>query len=156
MNKKPKFWIGVACKEHVENGVKLGISQFCHGKAGPAKRLKKDDFVIYYSPKITMEGQDLYQKFTSIGIVKDDVVYQVDISNSFKPFRRNIDYFKAKHLDIKPLIPFLNFITNKTSWGYVFRFGFLEIDEESFNIISHGMLGYNPLMKQNKSATKIN
>jgi hypothetical protein len=23
-----KYWIGVACKEHVENGVKLGISSF--------------------------------------------------------------------------------------------------------------------------------
>jgi hypothetical protein len=43
-----KFWIGVASKEHVENGVKLGICQFCHGKIGPAKRLQKGDFVIYY------------------------------------------------------------------------------------------------------------
>ena len=46
---RPKFWVGVASKEHVENGVKLGIGQFCHGKIGPAKRLQKGDFVIYYS-----------------------------------------------------------------------------------------------------------
>ncbi len=30
MNKLAKFWIGVASKEHVENGVKLGIDQICH------------------------------------------------------------------------------------------------------------------------------
>lgn len=46
-----KFWIGVACKEHVENGVTLGICQFCHGKSAPAKRLSQGDFVIYYSSK---------------------------------------------------------------------------------------------------------
>ena len=48
MNKAAKFWIGVACKEHVENGVKLGICQFCHGKSAPDKRLSRGDFVIYY------------------------------------------------------------------------------------------------------------
>ena len=53
---RPKFWVGVASKEHVENGVKLGIGQFCHGKIGPAKRLQKGDFVIYYSSKVSMEG----------------------------------------------------------------------------------------------------
>jgi EVE domain len=68
-----KFWIGVACKEHVENGVKLGICQFCHGKATPVKRLSQGDFVIYYSSKHRMEEPDLYQKFTAIGTVKDDI-----------------------------------------------------------------------------------
>ena len=52
MNKSAKFWIGVACKEHVEKSVKLGICQFCHGKSAPAKRLSRGDFVIYYSSKI--------------------------------------------------------------------------------------------------------
>ena len=74
-----KFWIGVASKEHVENGVKLGICQFCHGKIGPAKRLQKGDFVIYYSSKVSMESNQLYQKFTAIGEVIDDVLYQVDM-----------------------------------------------------------------------------
>lgn len=92
-----------------------------------------------------MEGADLYQKFTAIGIVKDNEAYQVDMGNGFKPFRRDIDYFEAKHLDIKPLITKLPFIKNKKSWGYVFRFGFLEIDLESFDIISKGMLGFNPI-----------
>lgn len=140
-----KYWIGVASKDHVENGVKLGICQFCHGKSGPAKRLSQGDFVIYYSSKHRMDGADPYQKFTAIGIVQDEIPYQVEMENNFKPFRRNIEYLKAQHVDIKPLIPLLPFIKNKRAWGSVFRFGFLEIDQESFEIIAHEMLGFNPL-----------
>ena len=92
-----------------------------------------------------MEGSELYQKFTAIGIVKDDTPYQVEMENGFKPFRRNIDYLDATPLDIKPLISILPFIKNKTSWGYVFRYGFLEIDQRSFETIATGMLGFNPL-----------
>ena len=148
MNKSAKFWIGVACKEHVENGVKLGICQFCHGKSAPAKRLSRGDFVIYYSSKITMAGSDLYQKFTAIGKIIDDTPYQVDMGDGFKPFRRIINYLEAKHIDIKPLVPLLPFIKNKNSWGYVFRYGFLEIDQKSFEIIAGGMLEFNPLLKE--------
>jgi hypothetical protein len=140
-----KYWVGVASKDHVENGVKLGICQFCHGKSAPAKRLRKGDFVIYYSSKHTMERSELYQKFTAIGVVKDDVPYQVEMAAGFKPFRRTIDYLNVSHLDIKPLIPILPFIKNKRTWGYVFRYGFLEIDQESFDIIATRMLGLKPL-----------
>ena len=139
-----KFWVGVASKEHVENGVKLGICQFCHSKISPAKRLQEGDFVIYYSSKVSMENSELYQKFTAIGEVIDDVPYQVDMGSDFKPYRRNIKYLNACHVDIKPLIPILSFIKNKTSWGYVFRYGFLEIDQESFEIIATLMVGSNP------------
>lgn len=140
-----RFWIGVACKEHVENGLKLGICQFCHGKAGPAARLSQGDFLIYYSSKVSMESNQLYQKFTAIGRITDTEPYQVDMGNNFKPdgfrpFRRRVSYFDSIHTDIKPLIPDLNFIKNKTSWGYVFRYGFLEIDKESFETIAKHML----------------
>ena len=140
----PKFWVGVASKEHVENGVKWSICQFCHGKLAPAKRLKKGDFVIYYSPRVSMESNELCQKFTSLGKVTDDAPYLFDMGNGFTPYRRNVQYFEASPVDIKPLVPILPFIKNKTSWGYVFRYGFLEIDEESFRIIAYEMLGRNP------------
>jgi len=145
IKKNRKFWIGVASKNHVANGVKLGICQFCHGKLTPAKRLKKDDFIIYYSPKQTMEGSETCQQFTALGVVIDDLPYQVTINENFKPFRRNITYFDTQHIDIKPLISILPFIKNKQSWGYIFRYGFFEIDQESFEIIAQKMLGFNPL-----------
>ena len=136
-----KFWIGVASKEHVENGIKLGICQFCHGKSAPAKRLSKGDVVIYYSSKYQMQSPELCQQFTAIGIVQDNETYQVEMEPGFKPFRRNIKYLEAKAIDIKSLIPSLPFIKNKSSWGYVFRYGFLEIDPVSCEIIVKAMLG---------------
>ena len=95
-----------------------------------------------------MADSDLYQKFTAIGKIIDDAPYQVDIGDGFKPFRRNINYFDAKHIDIKPLVPLLPFIKNKNSWGYFFRYGFLKIDQKSFEIIASGMLEFNPLLKE--------
>jgi hypothetical protein len=138
-----RFWIGVASKEHVDNGIKLGICQFCHGKSSPVKRLSKDDVVIYYSSKYQMNSPIVCQQFTAIGIVQDEEAYQVEMTENFKPFRLNVKYFKAEPQDIKPLILDLPFIKNKKSWGYVFRYGFLEIDQESFEIIAKAML--NPL-----------
>ncbi|AWD33110.1 Putative conserved hypothetical protein [Candidatus Fokinia solitaria] len=136
----PKFWIGVASKEHVENGVKLGICQFCHGKLAPAKRPKLGDFIIYYSSKVKMHESKVYQKFTAIGIITDDMPYKFDMGGEFQPYRRNVKYFEGKHTDIKPLINSLSFIKNKDAWGAVFRYGFLEIDRESFEIIAKEML----------------
>ena len=139
-----KFWIGVACKEHVERGVALGICQFCHGKKAPANRPKKGDFVIYYSPKVDMDGPEICQQFTAIGRITDEAATQVDLGG-FAPFRRAISYLKAQPIDIKPLVDKLDFIKNKRSWGYVFRFGFFEIDGASFDLIAGLMLGFNPL-----------
>lgn len=144
-NRERRFWIGVASQEHVTNGIKLGICQFCHGKSTPAQRLQKGDYVIYYSSKVSMDGDEPCQKFTAIGIVTDDEPYQVTMNPDFKPYRRNIAYLDAQHVDIKPLIEKLPFIKNQKSWGYVFRYGFLEIDQQSFEIIAQSMLGYNPL-----------
>ena len=42
-----KYWIIVASKDHVENGVGQGIAQACHGKVTPLKRMKKGDLVSY-------------------------------------------------------------------------------------------------------------
>jgi len=51
---------------------------------------------------------------------------------------------------------FCLFIKNKKSWGYVFRFGFLKIDQESFEIIAQNMIGKNPLKKVKNMLTYVN
>lgn len=92
-----------------------------------------------------MDSPEPCQKFTAIGRVTDDAPYQVEQFPGFTPFRRNVAYFDAQPVDIRPLIERLPFITNKKLWGGVFRYGFLEIDQLSFEIIAHAMLGFNPL-----------
>lgn len=136
-----KHYIGIASKEHVDIGREAGICQFCHGKLAPAKKLKRGDWVIYYSGKYSIDKSDLHQKFTAIGIVTDDAPYQIEQFPGFTPFRRNVKYFDSQEVSIRPLIDALSFIKNKASWGLHFRYGFFEIDRESFDVIARAMFG---------------
>ena len=135
-----RYWIVVASKDHVRSGIAEGIAQACHGKALPLQRMNKGDFVIYYSGKQTLGKPEICQEFTALGKVKDDSIYQVKLSDNFCPSRRNIEFYQSKDVSILPLINDLNFIQNKKSWGYPFRFGFLEINQYDFDLISTQML----------------
>jgi len=135
-----KYWVIVASKDHVKKGLTEGFAQACHGKSSPLKRMKPHDFVIYYSGKQTMGKLDKCQEFTAIGQVKDEEVYQFQMTVDFCPSRRNITFFEHKDISILPLINELQFIQNKASWGYPFRFGILEINQHDFDLISSQML----------------
>lgn len=135
-----KYWIIVASKDHVKTGIAEEIAQTCHGKASPLKRMRKDDFIIYYSGKQTMGKPEVCQEFTAIGKVMDDEIYQFQVSEDFCPSRRNIEFLQSEDVSILPLIPGLDFIQNKKSWGYPFRFGFFEINRHDFELISSQML----------------
>ncbi len=140
MMNKTKYWIVVASKDHVKNGIAEGIAQACHGKTSPLRRMKKGDYILYYSGKMVLGKDEKCQEFTAIGQVKDDEVYQFQMSPDFCPSRRNIEFFSHQDLSILPLINDLEFIQNKKSWGYPFRFGILEINENDFQLISSKML----------------
>jgi hypothetical protein len=45
----------------------------------------------------------------------------------------------AQEAPIQPLIEDLTFIKNKKSWGYIFRFGLIEIPEPDFLQIATAM-----------------
>lgn len=87
-----------------------------------------------------MGKTDVCQQFTAIGKVIDDEVYQFQVSEDFCPSRRNIEFLPGKDVSILPLISGLDFIPNKKSWGYPFRFGFFEIKQHDFKLISSQML----------------
>ena len=110
-----------------------------HGKLAPLKRMQPKDWIICYSSKMTMEGDEKCQAFTALGEVKDEEIYQQKMSEDFVPYRRNIDFSKFHDASILPLIPELDFITNKKSWGFPFRTGFLEISEHDFDVIYKAM-----------------
>jgi predicted RNA-binding protein len=135
-----KYWIVVVSKDHIANGVAGGFVQANHGKQGTLKRMGVDDWVICYSPKQSYGGNEICQCFTAIGQVADDKIFQHKMAEDFIPYRRNIKYYSCKETPIAPLIELLNFITNKSSWGYQFRFGFFEIPEHDFNLIKSKMI----------------
>ena len=138
-----KYWVLVASKDHVKKGIADGFAQACHGKASPLRRMKKDDFILYYSGKQVLGKPELSQEFTAIGKVTNDEIYQVKVSQDFNPSRRNIEFLKSVDVSILPLINELDFIQNKKSWGYPFRFGFFEIKQHDFDLISSLMLQKN-------------
>ena len=135
-----RYWIGVASKDHVARGVEGGFCQLCHGKAQPLARMNVGDWIIYYSPKQAFGGAQACQQFTAIGRVIGDSVYQIEMAPGFVPCRRDIKFLPAQPVDIRPLIHRLQFIQQKSRWGYAFRFGHIEISQDDFDLISAKML----------------
>lgn len=140
MKTQTKYWIVVVSKDHLARGVMGSFMQMNHGKEAPLKRLGKGDWVIFYSPKTKYEGGEPLQAFTAMGRLTDEQIYQHKMSEDFTPFRRDVEFYEVEETPIKPLIGDLDFIENKTSWGYKFRFGFFEIGEQDFERIKGNMI----------------
>jgi hypothetical protein len=140
----PRFWIGVASRDHVARGVAGGYCQLCHGKAAPLKRMSPGDWIVYYSPKVRLDGDELCQQFTAIGEVVGSDVYVFEMAPRFAPFRRDIRFIEAQATPVRPLVEALSFIRDPKRWGYVFRFGHFEMSREDFELIAGQMLGEVP------------
>lgn len=135
-----RYWMIVASHDHVKTGIQQGFTQACHGKATPLKRMHPGDYIIFYSGKEYFGQPKVCQKFTALGKIKDDKIYQVEMSPGFCPYRRNVEFFNTTDVSILPLIEKFEFIQNKKSWGYPFRWGFFEIHESDFNLLSSLLL----------------
>jgi len=140
MHNTRRFWIGVASRDHVLNAVQGGFAQLCHGKHAPLRKMSTGDWIIFYSPKVNFKESAPLQKFTAIGKIIDEDVYQVNVGNDFVPFRRNIDFISCTETPIQPLISKLSFIKSTKYWGYSFRYGHLEISEKDFKLIAEKMV----------------
>jgi hypothetical protein len=136
----PRYWIIVASREHVLLGVAGGFAQAGHGKRSGLSRMHAGDRIIYYSPKKVYGGDEPLHAFTALGEVSDEEIVQVEMSPGFRPFRRNVKYQQTGVVTIEPLINELDFIRNKKSWGYAFRFGLIEIQKTDFDRIERAFL----------------
>lgn len=135
-----KYWIGVASENHVKLGVNGGFCQLCHGKNTPLNRMKEGDWIIYYSPKETLETKVPYQKFTAIGKVLRGAAYQVELYPNFIPYRKNVSYLE--HIVSVPL----SMISKEPLWQEYrsrLRFGHFEISKELFDILASLMKSSN-------------
>lgn len=134
-----RYWIGVVSRQHVLNGKKGGFAQVCHGKKGPLSRLKKGDFLIYYSPKESMDGDEKCQKFTALGKVISETPYPFDMGGGFVPYRLDVVYFFTQDASILPLLSKLSFTCDTPHWGAKFRYGLFEISKSDFKKIEEAM-----------------
>ncbi len=135
----PRYWIGVASKEHVQKGVMGSFAQVCHGKAGPLNQMKETDWIVYYSPTLRFGHKEPCQSFTAIGKIQDRDPYLFAMSEDFVPWRRDVSFMQAKEVPIKTLLNELSFIKDKQKWGFPFKRGCFEISYEDFQIIAEAM-----------------
>lgn len=140
MEKEERYWIAVASKDHVQTGLDGGFAQANHGKRSPMKQLSKGDKLVYYSSKKEYGNPEPYRKFTAVGEVVDDELYEGIMSEGFRPYRRAIRYYPAREVAIQPLLEDLTFIENPKKWGYPFRRGFFEISRQDYRTITQPML----------------
>lgn len=135
----PRYWIGVASREHVLRGAAGGFVMLNHGKKPPLERMKGGDILFYYSPKEKMSDKEPLQKFVAVARIAAGNAYQATVTESFKPFRKDAKFLKCTEADIHPLIGKLLFIEDPKRWGYKFRFGHFEITCEDAETISTEM-----------------
>lgn len=136
---KPRYWINVVSRDHVMTGVEGGFTQANHGKPWALRKMNRGDWLIFYSSKTAYQDGEPLQAFTAIGQIADDEPYQAEMTPDFHPWRRDVEFIECDEMPIRPLIEELDFITNKTYWGYRFRFGVIEISERDFDIIKLAM-----------------
>ncbi|MDB4947956.1 MAG: hypothetical protein JWM27_605 [Gemmatimonadetes bacterium] len=148
-----RYWVGVVSAEHVRRGVGGGFAQLCHGKAAPLRRMREGDWLIYYSPAEKMGGGEPVQSFTAIGRVRPGAAYEVEMGGGFVPFRRDVAYRPCNAAPIRPLLPDLAFLPDKSHWGYAFRRGHLQIGRDDFLRIAAAM-GVDPASVEEPTSTE--
>jgi predicted RNA-binding protein len=130
-----KYWINVVSRDHVQRGVKGGFTQANHGKPHMLRRMHQGDWIVFYSPKTAYEGGEPLQAFSAIGEIADEEVYQEEMTADFTPWRRKVNFLKCQELPIKAVLDDLTFIRDRSHWGYQFRFGVFEINQQDFELI---------------------
>ena len=132
-------WIAVACASHVQRGQAEGFMQVGHGKGAPLRRLLPGDRVVYYSPTVTLGGNDRLRAFTALGTVMPREPYQADMGDGFVPWRRDVAWLASQPAPITPLLPLMDFSAGKRNWAYPMRFGLFAISAADMDCIAQAM-----------------
>jgi len=130
-------WLGVVSRAHVQKGVAGGFAQLCHGKAQPLRRMRRGDWLVYYSPVVEMGGAVL-RAFTAIGEVEGDEIYPYDMGGGFVPFRRNVRYADAREVALEAIKDELKLCAG-SGWGMALRRGHLPLEAADFATIAAAM-----------------
>jgi hypothetical protein len=132
-------WINTVSRDHVERAVRGRFTQANHGKPHMLRKMARGDWLIFYSPKTAYPDGAPLQAFTAIGRVADDEPYLAEMSPDVETWRRNVDFLECEDAPIRPLLEDLDFIEDKSRWGYKFRFGVFKIDDHDFELIRSAM-----------------
>ncbi len=129
------YWINTVSRGHVERGVAGGFTQANHGKPHMLRKMARDDWIVFYSPRTDYPKGEPLQAFTAIGRITDDEPYQAESEH----WRRRVEFQACTETPIRPLLDDLDFIVDKSRWGYRFRFGVFTIEAHDFEVIRAAM-----------------
>lgn len=129
----------VASRDHVQTARQGGFIQAGHGKKSPLRRLSTGDGIVCYSPRMRFSADEPCQRFTALGTVVDDTVYQVQMPPDFAPYRVDVTFEDGREIQVQPLLNDLAFIENEASWGVYFRRSLFEVPERDMRLIRERM-----------------
>src|SRR3954447_12745991 len=104
-----RYWINTISRDHVQLGVEGGFTQANHGRPTTLRKLEAGDLMAFYSPRTTYPDGDPPQRFTASGRIVDDEPYQAEMTETFHPWRRRIEFWPAGEVAIQDLIADLSF-----------------------------------------------
>lgn len=136
----PRCWVNTVSLDHVLGGVAGGFTQADHGARTRLSRLRTGDRLVFYSPRQSYPDGEPLQAFTAHGVVRGAEPYQVEMTDTFHPWRLDVDFAPGTTpAPIRPLLEHLGFIKDPTRWGYAFRRGLFEVPAEDFDRIVDAM-----------------
>ena len=130
-------WLGVVAADHVARGAELGIAQINHGNRTALARMHAGDTLVYYSPTRSRGDGVAYRRFTVIGTLPDDDIWQAD-EGSFQPFRRRFDVVSTTHVPLERVRDSLR-LTADPHWGYRLRLGLVPLEPEDLDTLREAM-----------------
>ncbi len=134
-----RHWVNTVSREHVEIGRGGGFTQADHGAATRLRRLRPGDGLVFYSPRTQLRAGEPLQRFTAIGRVVGEALYQVDVSESWRPWRLAVEFLPCSEADARPLVGRLSFVSDPQRWGLPFRRGLFEVPAGDFALIAAAM-----------------
>jgi EVE domain len=134
-----KYWINTVSRDHVRARVEGGFTQANHGRSTSLRQLARGDLVAFYSPRTRYPDGEPLQRFTAVGRVVDDAPYQAEMTPTFHPWRRRVQFLECEEAPIQDLIGELTFIKDRKRWGFAFRRGLFQIGGEDFQRIARVM-----------------
>lgn len=122
-----QFWISVTSKDHVVSSLASGFMQVSGEKAGQLHQLEQGDIVFCYSPGTLFRRGEVLQAFTGVARVTDDLPRQVEGPGRAHAWRRDIVALPSEEVAAVPLVPELEFITDKDNWTTAIGRGLMAI-----------------------------
>lgn len=148
-----KYYLLTASRDHIETGIQGGFIQ--QRQPHRLEKMRKDDKLVLYASKETFGATKQCRKLLGIATATDDECDRLSYkdmteslgikteeeasamcSSTLVYFRKKMQFqVLPEPADIRPLLPKLEFVKNKKSWGFYFMSGFREIAKEDYNIV---------------------